>query len=307
MLSFLRKLRPSRRVDRPLQQAFRLAGAAAEEPPAHYLSATAIVRNEARHIREWIEFHRLVGVERFTIYENGSTDDTRQLLAPYEGSGIVEVVPWPHFLRDYDTQALAYAHALAHAGPRTRWMAFLDIDEYLFPTEGGTLPEVLRDYEDLPALVVYWLMFGTSGHAAPVEGPLVEHYTMRAPVPTGAIKDPLLANYKSVVQPHRIVGNRGAHNFVTDVEGCNGYDEARRQIRRKAPRRVTVEHLRINHYYTKSHAEWQTRFGRTEGPGTVARDAFLRAAFETVERAPVEDRTVQRYLPALKAALGGAN
>ena len=38
---------------------------------------------------EWIEFHRLVGVERFFLYDNGSTDDHREVLAPYVEEGIV--------------------------------------------------------------------------------------------------------------------------------------------------------------------------------------------------------------------------
>ena len=40
-----------------------------------YLAVCAIYRNEAPYLREWIEFHRLVGVERFFLYNNESTDD----------------------------------------------------------------------------------------------------------------------------------------------------------------------------------------------------------------------------------------
>ena len=38
-----------------------------------YLSVCAIYRNEAPYLAEWIEFHRLVGAERFFLYDNGST------------------------------------------------------------------------------------------------------------------------------------------------------------------------------------------------------------------------------------------
>ena len=54
-----------------------------------YLSIAAIYRNEAPYLREWIEFHKLVGVERFFLYNNESTDDHRAVLAPYVEAGIV--------------------------------------------------------------------------------------------------------------------------------------------------------------------------------------------------------------------------
>ncbi|GMO23401.1 MAG: hypothetical protein Ta2B_02600 [Termitinemataceae bacterium] len=41
------------------------------------LSIVAIVKNEASYIKEWIEYHRLVGVDRFYIYDDNSTDNLR--------------------------------------------------------------------------------------------------------------------------------------------------------------------------------------------------------------------------------------
>jgi len=54
-----------------------------------YLSICGIYRDEAFYLREWIEFHRLVGVERFYLYDNFSEDNHREVLAPYIESGIV--------------------------------------------------------------------------------------------------------------------------------------------------------------------------------------------------------------------------
>ena len=33
------------------------------------------VKNEAGNIQEWIEYHKLVGVEKFIIFDNESTDN----------------------------------------------------------------------------------------------------------------------------------------------------------------------------------------------------------------------------------------
>ena len=45
-----------------------------------YLSICAIYRDEAFYLREWLEFHRLVGVERFFLYHNLSIDDHLSVL-----------------------------------------------------------------------------------------------------------------------------------------------------------------------------------------------------------------------------------
>ncbi len=39
----------------------------------------AIAKNEGPYIREWIEYHRQVGVQKFLIYDNESTDQMRTL------------------------------------------------------------------------------------------------------------------------------------------------------------------------------------------------------------------------------------
>ncbi len=60
-----------------------------------YLSVCAIYKNEARYLAEWIEFHLLAGVEHFFLYDNNSTDDHRDVLAPYVRAGLVSVTDWP--------------------------------------------------------------------------------------------------------------------------------------------------------------------------------------------------------------------
>ena len=71
-----------------------------------YLSLCVIVKNEARYLVEWIEFHRMVGVQRFHIYDNNSTDNITEVLAPYIKEGVVEYIPWPGQKR----QLPAYMH-----------------------------------------------------------------------------------------------------------------------------------------------------------------------------------------------------
>lgn len=56
----------------------------------YYLSVVLIVKNASRYIEEWINYHRIVGVEKFYIYDNESNDNLKEVLKPYIKSGIVE-------------------------------------------------------------------------------------------------------------------------------------------------------------------------------------------------------------------------
>src|SRR5712664_2683081 len=93
-----------------------------------YLAACAIYLDEAPFLQEWIEFHRLVGVEKFFLYNNLSTDDHRAVLATYVDDGTVVLKDW----LDKPGQASAYRDCLDQHREEARWIAFIDIDEFLF-------------------------------------------------------------------------------------------------------------------------------------------------------------------------------
>src|SRR5579864_7571033 len=64
-------------------------------PPKYNLSICAIFKNEAKYLKEWIEFHRLIGVDHFYLCNNNSTDNFKQLLRPYTSKGVITLIPWP--------------------------------------------------------------------------------------------------------------------------------------------------------------------------------------------------------------------
>src|SRR5215207_1307624 len=106
-----------------------------------YLSACTIYRDAASYLAEWIEFHRLMGVERFFLYDNGSSDDHRELLAPYVADDIAVVHDWPMPFIGERGLALrrAFDHCLRVHRDDSRWIAFLDLDEFLFAPGGDPL------------------------------------------------------------------------------------------------------------------------------------------------------------------------
>ena len=152
-----------------------------------------------------MEFHRLVGVERFFLYNNFSEDHHREVLAPYVEEGIVTIRDWP-VLDGRVGQIPAYNDCLRWHRHDSRWIAFIDLDEFLFIPGGESLPSVLAEYEQWPAVAVRWAMFGTSGHKTRPPGLVIENYQRRIEFDGGI-------NMKTVADPTRVTTCLSAHHF----------------------------------------------------------------------------------------------
>lgn len=51
------------------------------------------MKNEAKNMREWLWFHKIVyGVDRVVFYNDGSTDDFRHVISDFIEGGLVEIV-----------------------------------------------------------------------------------------------------------------------------------------------------------------------------------------------------------------------
>ena len=275
------------------------------ERTAAYLAASTIYRDDADYLPEWIEFHRLMGVERFFLYDNGSTDGSLEVLAPYLEAGIATRHEWDMpFLSDTGRPKAfvrAFEHCVGAHRDDARWIAFLDVDEFLFSPAGERLPAMLRDYERHPGVIVSRVEFGGSGHVAKPSGLVIENYVERRPV-----RPDDQAFFKSIVDPARVALCLGAHAFV--YRDGLPVDERMRPvdtIRHPARKPLSWERLRAHHYGTKSQEERlrKARLWRTIGGArrTVPTTAAARPAGRTVR-----DDTLAAYGPQVREALARA-
>ena len=108
------------------------------------------IKNEESYIAEWVLYHLAVGIRHFIIYENGSTDRTVEILRTILPAEKLTLIPWVFGLRDVrsgdliNSQVVAFSHAILNFGQAFRWMAFIDVDEFLLPTSGTTVEEALK-------------------------------------------------------------------------------------------------------------------------------------------------------------------
>ena len=130
------------------------------------------------YLAEWLEFHRLVGFERFYLYNNFSRTSTSRCSSPTSRTA------WSCCTigRTSRRQFEAYDHCLATHGESARWIGFFDIDEFLFSPTYAPVPDVLADYEQWPGVCVNLPRFGTSGHQTKPDGLVIENYLVRLQV-----------------------------------------------------------------------------------------------------------------------------
>jgi Glycosyltransferase family 92 len=259
-----------------------------------YLALFAIYRDNARYFPEWIEFHRLVGVEHFFLYDNLSADDHLEVLAPYIETGLVVHHDWPMF----PGQLQAHDDCIERHGDDARWIGFIDQDEFLFSPTGRPVAEILPDFEEHPAVVVNSLTFGTSGHLTPQPGLLIENYVRRTDRPQR------MRVVKSIVDPKRTSEASVTPHHFKYTEGAWAVSETGERVRGDMTENVSHDLLQINHYFTKSQAErnakLKTRIPYSGAPrpieGVPERDATLNAIHD--------DAIAVLYADRVRAALG---
>lgn len=234
----------------------------------YYFSVACIAKNEDLYIEEWVNFHRAVGAEQVFIYDNGSTIPIKHTLAKYIAAGVVTVIDFPGKLM----QMSAYNHCLKHYGHTSKWIAFVDCDEFVVPKSKETVSEVLVEFEQYGGLAANWLFFGNSGHVKKPEGLVIENFIM------ASHKNWCLNNHtKSIVQPAKTLSVGGDPHWFSYKQPFFPVSETHARVNGSvtfgcqgcvtpgAPDdhfcgEVSTNKIQVHHYYTKSEEEFLIRY-----------------------------------------------
>lgn len=251
------------------------------------LAIACVFQDEARYLREWIEFHRLMGVQHFMLVNDRSSDDFTSVLRDYVESGEVSMFSspcptshqgeaWPIFQRDVLDTVVRHLRGIA------RWVALIDVDEFIVPRYAVNVIDVLREHEQYGAAYVRWKPFGTSYVTRLAKEELViERLVLRQRVAPG---HDLLG--KSIVKPHEV--------SVTDIHRCELVRDS--TYVEEAP-------LDIHHYWSRDeHFLLNYKLPRTARiKGWTLSDETVRFYRELFN--DVRDDTMARFIPALRLRL----
>ena len=252
------------------------------------LAIGAIMKDEGPYLKEWLDFHILVGIDKFYLYDNESSDNTVKILEPYIKQGIVEYTWFP----GKRMQGAAYKDILNKHSNDTRWLALIDLDEFLVPVEHKTIPEFLHSLpRGWAQLIVTWVMYGSAGHKKKPKGMVMENYKYRA-------ADKRNSGIKAIVNPRLFLEYHSPHaNLIAGFTIDNNGKKLGRIAQTTNP--PDYNKLRCNHYYTKSYEDYMEKYNR--GASGCANTEYRNAEkFKLYDRNEVYDTIMDKYIKILK-------
>lgn len=231
------------------------------------LAICAIFRDEAHYLDEWLDFHIKNGVQKFFLINHRSEDDFKCVLQPWIDKGRVHLLE-----ASSDDQELEYNIVLNRFGAGVKWMAFIDIDEFLFSPTNTNLPTVLKEFKRVSGVFVFWRLFGSSSIPSPVgaQGVLrsfqlclppatdvamsLDQRSSHSKVKGDSIMTGAPVQGKCIVRTSR-VSKMGTHwpvHFKGLMSDEKGVLSTTHFPRLKSDHLPSMELLRINHYWSRS-------------------------------------------------------
>ncbi len=254
----------------------------------YYVSACLIFKNEAKYLKEWIEYHLIVGFDHFYLYNNFSEDNYKEVLKPYIDKDLVTLIDWP----EKPGQMSAYKHCLKTYSSQSDWIAFIDTDEFALPIKHNNLKNWLKKYEKFPCVMGFWRNFSSGGIIAENPNiPIIEQFTSCMGY----------ASPKSFINTH----------YTKNITSFNIAHYARYKFFNKIcpenaaffcglSKTIKTPEFQFNHYYCKSYEYYKNK--KIPG-GSVHKcnDKYDFSKFYEIDQQGIyKDYTIYKYLTKLK-------
>lgn len=268
------------------------------------VSIHAIFRNETKWLREWLEYHLMIGVDHFYLFcDDDKYREVADIFAKYE---CLDWFWFPDFSfpRDESFQIRPIKYILETYAHETKWLCVLDLDEFIFMQNEPELRTgdydspiwaTLKKYEkpEIRGLHIPVATFGTNGYQYSPQLQ-TESFTQRGHDRCYANKTaknfyrPELIK-EQFLHPDKTQAHSGMYNtdFLPDPPG-------------KVLRPSNI--LRVNHYATRSLEDWQQKVAR--GNPFVKSQKDWDIKFKRYNQNTIEDKSMHVYLPELKRRLG---
>ena len=247
-------------------------------------AACCMTRNEERDIVEWVLYHAWTGFDTVVVFENRSTDRTRERLDSLSGLIDIRIFDWQY--EYHPGHFNAFAKCMNDFRDEFDWMALFDHDEFFVPVKHANIKDYLASMDAHASIAVNWMMYGSSGHVAYPDGLITQEMLQRAPASFSPNRF-----VKSIVRPKESVGCTSSHNMdmkdgieTVDVKG----DPVQWLKRGKTIAPIGLEDTaRFHHYFVRSQAHWEKRMAI---PFNAAKRADTK--FEVYDRNDVYDPIV---------------
>ena len=262
----------------------------------HDLAICCIFKDCTPYLKEWIEFHRLVGVDHFYLYDNSSTDNPMDVLDEYVEKGIVSYIYWPNKDEEkwgdqawawvFSTQLPAYYHAKNLTIGKVKWLAYIDSDEFIVPVVDKNIKHLLKRNYKKDALEIFWQVYGTSHvYDIPQNKLMIELLTLKCPP-----RDNINLHTKIIVRPEYFV--KFTHPPHKGIYSRNGVYS------------TIIDEIRINHYINRTEKFfYEHKIKNKEVMDNMTWNENYIKAWANLGN-DIEDRIMDKYIPKLKKRMG---
>lgn len=281
-------------------------------PPRRERAVVACMRNEGLILLEWAAYHLSIGFDRLFIVTNDCDDGTDAM-----ADRLARIAPVTH-IRNTPApgeapQVAGLARALAHPDmARVEWLLHCDADEFLNITAGeGRVDDLLSLTGDADAIAICWRLMGSGGLRDWQRGSVLETQIHAARKPR-----PDIALHKTLFRPDRFrraidhmpkdpVGEVVLKNTAGATMNPRSLHHATHgRLRRIEPEHVTWDNAALNHYAIRAEDIFLLKNVRGDGMALASTKYFVNSTFwRRSDRNEVEDRSIQRHLPAVRDRL----
>ena len=146
--------------------------------PKFKILLCTIARNENKYILEFINHYRNMNVSKIIIYDNNQIDGENflDILKDFIKINFIKIIDIRGFQRP---QKKAYDHCYNYNKYNYEWIAFYDIDEYLFLLNYTNIYDFLSSnaFKNCQSIIINWKYYGDNDKIFYEPKPLSERFT----------------------------------------------------------------------------------------------------------------------------------
>lgn len=217
-----------------------------------------IIYNEHPYIQEWIEYHLQLGFDDIFLIEDYNSDSHAYLLQNYtEHVHLLNVDSFNPLCKHIFSVKCEHCFnkVINSLKGQYDWVLKLDVDEFLEFDEDISLESFLSEFTDVENVAIYCKTYGSNHHYHKPDCTVQEAYKNENNVAHVFLSDHEYKTFTNLNYEHptitlfnkqiKLHNHKSTVNTLKQCVNCN--------------RTLTYDKAHINHYYTKSLEEYQSR------------------------------------------------